>query len=204
MKDNLEFFALAEVVSSCLQEIAQRFARSPASYLFEAEIQGELFVLLRERLGDERCIHLKAREFVDQVPGRQFDVVRAEYPSSVRFDLALVAGPLSDSRTLWMQQPRIGIELKLWNFDGTGGGIDGDLEKLESYGRGVVDDTFSGLACLFIQPGLPTERWLPASAIGSSVNAPIVPAKGSRGYVIRRDTGAESALIQEYVRVVRR
>jgi hypothetical protein len=64
------------------------------------------------------------------------------------------------SHRIYHQHCRFGIEIKLWNPDGTGGSIGPDVKKLIHYleAARLRNKEFSGLAILFVLPG--AEKWL--------------------------------------------
>jgi hypothetical protein len=118
MREQLDFADLSGPASRIVSELALRFVASPAAYLFESEIQGEMLSLLRADLEHNQAHEIapRAKHYCDRLGESGFSTVRAEYPSSTRFDLALIQGPLDRERPLWNQVPRVGVELKLWQI----------------------------------------------------------------------------------------
>jgi hypothetical protein len=139
------------------------FRRHPFDALYEADLRSYMYVQLLNAFDDER-ISL-AQRVKDPVPGldrlAQINSVKAEYPTGIRFDIALIDPYAVESCTLWNQPVHIAIELKLWQIDDTGNGIVGDLEKLWNYRqRERLDKDFCGISLLFVHPEYNFERHL--------------------------------------------
>lgn len=122
-----------EAITQSINAFAQDFAKRPFDHLFEADIQADLHGRLRAALQDHRVDFGQVRDH-GQLGMRDPFVsrVHAEYPTSRRFDLAIISRCNRDAR-IWNQPVSAAIEIKLWQADGTGGGINRDLRKLHEY-----------------------------------------------------------------------
>jgi hypothetical protein len=153
-------------VDASVGDVVCDFLEHPIDYLFESDLQCALFGSLRGNFRDLSFISSSS-----DVPGFFGDKltihpVKSEYPYNIpghtsdRFDLALLDCQQDPSRRIYHQHCRFGIEIKLWNPDGTGGSIWPDVKKLIHYLEAARQQKkeFSGLAILFVLPG--AEKWL--------------------------------------------
>ena len=87
--------------------------------------------------------------------------VHAEYPTGTRFDISVLPETSDPKRAPWNQPVSLAIEIKLWQVDGTGGGVRGDIAKLTTYAQseqGAAD--FRGMAVLLLHPGQVWKEYL--------------------------------------------
>lgn len=126
-----------EAAASALDEVAERFRAEPASFLCERDLQAVLFALLFDRLSDAVVTWNQAAVGLSGVAeGRPLRVnpVKTEYPADERFDVAVLAPEkMYPRQKAWSQPVRVGIELKLWQADQSGGDFHADRKKLELY-----------------------------------------------------------------------
>lgn len=131
-----------------MERIAHDFQRAPYDFLYESDLRSALHSLLRTELGAlrNRLSSSSAARF--GIAGDAFttSVVRTEYPSGKRFDVAIVGH--DDDRSLWMQPVEVGIEIKLWQVDRSGHGISKDVAKLEAE-RIEAGGRFRGISLVF-------------------------------------------------------
>jgi len=160
-------------VEASVGDVVSDFLEHPADYLFESDLQCALFGSLKGNFRDLSFVSSSRdapRFFGDKLT---IHPVKSEYPYNIqghksdRFDLALLDCQQDSSLRIYHQHCRFGIEIKLWNPDGTGGSIWPDVTKLTHYleAARLQNKEFSGLAILFVLPG--AEKWLTDSLRGS-------------------------------------
>jgi hypothetical protein len=153
-------------VEASVGDVVCDFLEHPADYLFESDLQCALFGSLKGNFRDLSFVSSSSdvpRFFGDKLT---IHPVKSEYPYNIdehtgdRFDLALLDSQQDPLRRIYHQHCRFGIEIKLWNPDGTGGSIWPDVKKLIHYleAARLQNKEFSGLAILFVLPG--AEKWL--------------------------------------------
>jgi hypothetical protein len=140
-------------ITQAIADFANDFATRPFDYLFEADVQADLHGRLR-RVLEADPVDLK--EIRDRqlfgVTDLKVSRVHAEYPTSKRFDIALIAA--SDrSASMWNQPVGAAVEIKLWQADGTGGGINEDLRKLHERNSNLGSLGFLGVVLIAGHPG---------------------------------------------------
>ena len=165
---------LKQAISGTVSE----FMANPVDFLYESDIQSLLFANLRHEMREVRYkSEAKDVELLFKSV-RSVNPVKTEYPltpsgSKERFDVAVLSEKQDPAFRIWNQFCRIGIELKLWQTDGTGVSRFDDFEKLRLY-RGVCNDNgcpFTGIAMIFVHPG--AEQWIKdVSGIESEVSFP--------------------------------
>ncbi len=159
---------LLNAIRQSLAEVIAEFMGNPADFLYESDLQCLLYTSLRHRFSSY-LIQSQAKD-LEQLFGYLplINRVKSEFPYNIdglsaKFDLAILDHNQDPMRRIWWQPCRFGIELKLWQPDGTGNDVLSDVRKLETY-REVAQSRgkhFSGLALLFVHPG--AERRLPNS-----------------------------------------
>ena len=160
-------FALS-IVSIAIRETIDQFTRQPFNAAYESDIRSYLYARIFDAFKESPvdlsnrlkpwCLKRSKDWFVNPV--------RTEYPAATRFDLSVIdpASHLSDM-TPWNQPVHVAIEIKYWQFDGTGGSFKKDLRKLAEYQREVRRDLpFCGIALLFVQPGYSWKKNAPGYA----------------------------------------
>lgn len=147
-------------VNESLQEIAKNYIKSPFNYLYESDIRCILYADIFHRMRDS-TVKLESRTIGSQDPTGHLAInpVKSEYPSGTRFDIAIIEGPGDKARRIWNHRVNIAIEVKLWQIDGTGGGVLADLSKLAEYRRGR-EGQFLGISLLFCQPTMDYRKYL--------------------------------------------
>jgi len=151
---------LIENVHQSVTEVITEFSNNPADFLYEADLQCLLYTSLRRRFSPYP-IPPQAKELEKLFGYRPLlNPVKSEFPYNVdglsaKFDVAILDHQQDPLRRIWWQPCRFGIELKLWQPDGTGNNIFSDLKKLKAYGEIAKSrgKEFSGLALLFVHPG---------------------------------------------------
>jgi hypothetical protein len=142
-----------EAITKSIKEFAATFAERPFDYLFEADVQaylhGRLSAALEADPVDLDQVRWRGQL---QVPELKVSRVHAEYPTSKRFDLALVAECDSQS-PIWNQPVGAAVELKLWQADDSGAGINGDLRKLHAQLAESGNRAFLGVVLIACHPG---------------------------------------------------
>jgi hypothetical protein len=138
-----------------IDRTAAQFFEHPFDYLYEADLRSTLHHFARQEFEDDR-VPLRAHDpkrwaCASTTVGR----VKSEYPSGLRFDLAVLPDVLDPTKNMWCQPVRAAVEIKLWQPDGTGNDFEGDVLKLESYLATCRDARrhFCGLILLFVHPG---------------------------------------------------
>jgi len=156
---------LDEVRSSAEKAISDLIAlyqRNPWDFLYESDIQGALSGRLRAALPADLSVP-------DGSITRHFNRSKTEYPSSERFDAAIVAPEIgSDAYTqspcgycdedmrIWQLPVLIAVELKhlVRGFRAAMqySGLEADIVKMDNYrSRSGLENNFCGVALLFVQ-----------------------------------------------------
>jgi len=143
-------------ISDSMSVVAAKFRNQPLSFLYESDLQGLLFAELFARLSNLTFSWMSPNtntRWSRILEGKTFIInpVKTEYPSGRRFDIAVIQpGPVLDALP-WDQHVRAAIELKYWQADGTGGGFEPDLKKLEDYANEALKDErrFTGVCAVF-------------------------------------------------------
>lgn len=157
---------LLNQIRQSLAEVIAEFTSNPADILYEADLQCLLYNSLRKRF-HPYPIQSKAKDLQQLFGYHPFiNPIKSKFPYNVdglfaKFDLAVFDRNQDPLRRIWWQPCRFGIELKLWQPDGTGNDVLSDVKKLTTY-REVAESRgkqFSGLALLFVHLG--AERRLP-------------------------------------------
>jgi hypothetical protein len=161
-----------------------RFLENPFDYLYESDLRSTLHRLASEEFHDDRIpltVHDPKRWHAGTSTIHR---VMSEYPSGLRFDLALLSETLDGTKNVWNQPVRGAIELKLWQPDGTGNDFRGDIVKIESYRArcAATGQPFSGLVLLFVHPGA---EWR-IDDIQLSAGDADIPEDGCAAYLVSR------------------
>jgi hypothetical protein len=139
-------------VIQAIRAFADAFAKQPFNYLFEADVQADLHARLRTTLD---TLHVDLGTVRDHgrlgMKDPMVSRVHAEYPTGIKFDLAIVSGCDAEKR-IWNQPVGAAIEIKLWQADGSGGGINGDLWKLHQHSATSGTEKFLGVAMVAGHP----------------------------------------------------
>lgn len=167
-----------------VDQTVSRFLESPFDHLYESDLRSTLHRLASEEFHDDRVpltVHDPKRWHAGTATIHR---VLSEYPSGLRFDLALLSETLDSTKNVWNQPVRAAIELKLWQPDGTGNDFRGDLAKLESYRARCAGagQPFSGLVLLFVHPGA---EWR-IEDVRSSAGDIDIPEDGCAAYLVSR------------------
>lgn len=148
-------------VRTAIGDVVSDFSQYPADYLFESDLQCALFGSLRDTFKDVAFVSQSKdllKFFGDKLI---IHPVKSEYPYNIeghtrdRFDLVLLDTTQDPLHRIYHQHCRLGIEIKLWNPDGTGGSVWPDVANLKDYldAARQREMEFSGLAILFVLPG---------------------------------------------------
>jgi hypothetical protein len=190
---------LIDHLKYAISETVAEFQANPVDFLYESDIQSLLFTKLRHEMREVRY-ESKAKD-VDLLYKSEHSInpVKTEYRLNAsgltgKFDVAILSKKHDPAFRIWHQFCRIGIELKLWQSDGTGLSRFEDFERLQSY-RQVChkkDDHFTGIAMIFVHPG--AEKWVKdVSGVESDASFPndgvvfqIVESSIPRWYEIQR------------------
>ena len=159
---------ILDVVKATLMSFVKIFQNNPFDFLYETDIQASIysklfyeFSLLRQSkpMTGEKWIeeHYRDGSFVTT------NIVKTEYPSGIRFDIAVLdpglqyvkCTPQMSNDMFWSQPVLIAIELKYCmlgdNANSKKNSCLSDLEKLKRYQADHPQpDRFCGLAVLFI------------------------------------------------------
>jgi hypothetical protein len=143
-----------DAVAASIREVVDAFRTAPASFLFEAELQGLLFARVFHELSDLAISWTPSDTCwanVGHGPTLRVNPVKAEYPADKRFDLALLAPEMDPGRKAWNQNVRLAIEIKFRQADGTGRGFEDDEAKLREYAKvcGAEGRRFTGVCLVF-------------------------------------------------------
>lgn len=150
-----------------LGEFSAEFILRPFDYLYESEIQAELYGRLRKKI-DTRIQYKTSDDFrkkfvdVESIPTTP---VRLEYPSGHRFDVALLdETSMSNEEWIWSQDVKLAAEIKLaagpFNCKVTRekmvDGFRKDIEKLHKHYHDESSPKITrvGVAVLFMQDEL--------------------------------------------------
>lgn len=157
--DDIERIYL-DAVRASVQVVAERFTSDPASFLYESDLRGLLFAQLFNGLADAVLPWRPEETGLLGVPVRGLSLhvnpVKSEYTygdvaARDRFDIAVLARKLRPGSNAWNQHVRIGVEIKLWQADGSGGGFHDDIGKLKRYAACANQEgrRFTGLCLVF-------------------------------------------------------
>jgi hypothetical protein len=191
---------LIHQLKQAISETVSEFMANPVDFLYESDIQSLLFVKLRQEMREIRYkSEAKEVELLFKSV-RSINPVKTEYPLipsglNGRFDVAVLSEKHDPAFRIWKQFCRIGIELKLWQSDGTGVSRFDDFERLQSYRRVCNDNRrrFTGIAMIFVHPG--AEQWIKdvSGGVESEVSFPcddvvfqVVDSSFPRWYEVRR------------------
>lgn len=147
-----------EALRHALVDTSRAFFDRPGDYLYEADLQAHLLGRLRDRI-QPNSVPYRGRTWTQPIPfgiGR----VHAEYPTGSRFDIAILSAETRDDRSMWNQPVLAAVELKLWQFDGSGMGLMDDICKLEEWPSVNSANDFTGISLLFVHPNLKPEQYL--------------------------------------------
>lgn len=147
-------------IEAAVGDVSSDFSRNPANYLYESDLQCALFATLRDNFSD-LAFESKSSDLPKHLGHHPtINPVKSEYPYDFggrndRFDVAILDSRQNPAQRIYRQPCRFGIEIKLWNPDGTGGDIQRDVTKLLHYQEVARsrDKDFGGLAILFVFPG---------------------------------------------------
>lgn len=172
-------------IKTGINNVVSDFVQHPADYLFESDVQCALFSSLRDSFKDFTFVS-KSSDLPNLFGDRlTIHPVKSEYPYHIddhkcdRFDLAVLDSQQDSSRRIYHQHCKFGIEIKLWNGDGTGGnrgGINADMKKLRAYLESAKQQgkEFSGLVILFVLPGA-EKRLTPSKRLTFSLQSSLPP-----------------------------
>ena len=194
--DAMLIYQLKRAVGDTVSE----FMEHPVDFLYESDIQSLLFTKLRHEMREIRYkSEAKDVELLFKSV-RSINPVKTEYPLissglNGRFDVAVLSEKHDPAFRIWKQFCRVGIELKLWQSDGTGVSRFDDFEKLQSYRRVCNDNgqPFTGIAMIFVHPG--AEQWIKdvSGGVESKVSFPcddvvfqVVDSSIEQWYEVRR------------------
>lgn len=189
-----------EVIKASIVRLVEDFQSNPFDYLYEADIQAMLFAKAREEFKSER-VSMEGGYHSPSIFQGRYEIsttpVKCEYPSSERFDIAVIDPRRVESydRERWLAQGWkndrfwgqplcAAVEIKYMQLgdrlNPCVAGLNTDLKKLASYQ--VDDPEFCGIAMLFVQAQAPysedpcasLERIDGIAAVGSGIYAAIV------------------------------
>jgi hypothetical protein len=143
-----------EATVSGIRSVVDAFRTAPASFLFEAELQGLLFARLFQDLSELAIPWTPSHaHWATVANGRALHVnpAKAEYPAGTRFDVALLAPNMEPGRKAWNHNVRLAIEIKFRQADGTGRGFADDEIKLREYAKlcHEAGRRFTGICLVF-------------------------------------------------------
>lgn len=184
-----------QAIMQSIEDFAKAFAARPFDYLFEIDVQADLHGRLRRALESNPVSLNQVRDrplFREQQA--DFSRVHAEYPTGMLFDLALIADADTQA-SIWNQPLGAALELKLWQADGGGGGINDDLRKLHRWLDNSAGQRFLGVVLIAGHPGkdvatvggldrrTPPLQRLPAGPRDSGIFVCAVDAAGGAGSI---------------------
>ncbi len=172
-------------ISDVIKDVVGVFKREPASFLYESDLRGLMFARLFDNLSNSLLPWVPAdRRWAKLANGQKLWInpVKTEYPTSTRFDIALMGPEILAEWKIWEQHVRVAIEIKFWQADGTGGGFVRDVKKLDDYGKAAREDgrPFTGICIVFCHrrddPYLP--EWVADGKIVKNPAELTLPASG--------------------------
>lgn len=180
-----------------IELVSREFCENPFMYLYEADLQSRLKSVL-EDLTKAIRVSLDARYRKPVCYGGRTEIstsiVKAEYPSIGRFDIALIDAerPLRHAEGMtndvfWTQPVRVGIEIKYWQAGESKRSrlddLQDDLNKLALYNK-HQSGSFLGIALLFIQSHTDMVRAADAPMLNELVAGLHPHATGIVGHII--------------------
>ncbi len=139
-------------VAAAIRHVADTFRATPASFLYESDLQSLLYARLFEDLSREPILWRPNQNVWDDIAGDKplvINPVRSEYPSGVLFDVAVLPPKLDDEQNAWCQPVEIAIEIKFRQADGSGSPFKEDLDKLARYRASNAGRPFTGVFVVF-------------------------------------------------------
>jgi hypothetical protein len=201
---------MLEAVRTGLEELISIHRRNPLDLLYESDLQAFLFMKLRESISETIELTpdvLPPDSFA--APGRMVtSLVHTEYPSTKRFDVAVIDCTLVQStaqyraelggvelknESVWGQRVRVAVELKQVHIGGDLiAGLQRlrqDLTKLQDYSsyceKAPSHSRFAGIAVLFVQSCSATIlEQIKRQRIFTVAMARVEVAEGASGYIV--------------------
>lgn len=141
-----------EKIRQALIKFIKSFQEDPFQYFYEEDVRASLYTLLKTEINIERDYPTKIYSEVLGCNLISTAIVKAEYPSFIRFDIAILSH--SDKDDFYNQPVNVAIELKLGSHklhsDKTAG-LKSDINKLKAYQNKLLNESFTGLAIYFCQ-----------------------------------------------------
>ena len=117
-------FKLIDKVRKLVNQFIKEYQKNPFHYLYEADIQHHLFMMLRENINDGYIFENK--KYKAHSNHKEFDIslINSEYLRKIDI-VCLDPKKIDENKDLWKQPVLVGIELKfvpfndnsiLWNF----------------------------------------------------------------------------------------
>lgn len=167
-------------IQQSLYGVVAEFSKNPADFLYESDLQCMLYGNMRNNFS-ECLIRSEAKDLEQLFNYRPLiNPVKSEYPYNVeglraKFDLAILDDVQDPLFRIWWQSCKVGIEIKLWQSDGTGNDVFSDVNKLKSYLKIAQsrNKEFTGISLLFVHPCAEkrlaqiTERTAPTLSVNS-------------------------------------
>ena len=180
-----------DAIEVSVQKVADHFRREPASFLYEADLRGLLFTRIFDYLSDS----VRTWKPVDDCwagmaagPALLVNPAKTEYPKPEPFDVAVLVPEMCADKNAWNQNVRVGVEIKLWQADGTGGNCNFDKKKLERYGAKAQAEgrRFTGLCLVFchLRNDKRLGMWGGGAAKVEGHGGLAIPEQGVRTFVI--------------------
>ncbi len=140
-------------VQNAVADVAEEFSRSPASFLYESDLQSLVFAKLFAELDDCRVRQEAPADYwrsAADVSRLAINPAKTEYPDSTRFDIALLDPVPDPAANIWNQPVRLALELKFRQANGGGPTFEADRSKLREYrSRAAPRRKFTGISLVF-------------------------------------------------------
>jgi len=150
--DNDEQQSLLEKVNKVLIEFIKNFQNNPFEYFYEEDLRASLQNLLISEINIRIDFPTKIYSKVLGTNYINSSIVKSEYPSFRRFDIAVLG--YNDDADFYNQPVNVAIELKLGShliYSDKTAGFKSDIMKLKDYLNSHRNERFTGLAIYFCQ-----------------------------------------------------
>lgn len=137
------------VVLEELNKVIKSFHQNPYDYLYETDIQGEIYYRLKDALSMTRLEPIE-REDSDKLA---ISIVHTEYPTLQRFDVVVLnATPKTKALNHWNNEVIVAIEIKLQQDTDINRSYDivGDYDKIFKYFASKDQNQFIGIPISFM------------------------------------------------------
>ena len=149
----MEFLSYKETLQIVLNNLIKEFRKCPIKYFYEEDLRSDLLIrLTNEKIFNINLPITNSNEWLKDyalILGKETDIsgIKAEYPSTLRFDIAYIKH--TNESNHYINECQFAIEIKLSQNDNKNRDFKLDIDKLEDYKNNHKD--FMGIAINFEQ-----------------------------------------------------